>query len=148
MNDELEIANLVLLLVKASEKQTEQDLTFSYNQFIKSEEYEKCELINEVIKSQKFSSEIKYSYSYQYLWYQKEKEEIKFLLKKLSELNEETQEVKNSTTGCLKELNSLENDEKEFWDSLRDIQEITECLMNLRKEISIIDEKFKTNELL
>lgn len=108
MTRELEISNFILSL---SERMAlnEKDLVFAYEQFIESEEYEKCSVIN----SRKTDNN-KDEYIGLYLKIQDEKKTINKLIEDLNELFEDsnTYSVKLIANNMLLSLNDSEN---RFW---------------------------------
>jgi len=122
MKKYLKISNFILRL---SEHKliNEQDLVHSYNIFIENEEYEKCSIINELIKIKKFDNKST-SFFNLYTKIKDGKEKFRIILENLNELkeiNEENLDLVNRNEKLLKDIGEEEN---LFWKILEEWEKL------------------------
>lgn len=112
--NKLKISNFIFsLLYKDVPIVNEDDLLFSLNTFIESENYEKCSVINKILKSKKFTNDL-ISYSNLYITIQKGKKNITGLLDAFNDLPSDDRIEKNKLK-CKELLDDLDVSEKSFW---------------------------------
>jgi len=109
MTDELKIANYILNKKIVCEK----DLIFSYDCFIESEEYEKCGIINKLLKKKNFDNNM-YSYSNEYKLIQNGRKRMNILLEDCKEKN-----LNDLVLSCKNVLLEYDDIEKGFWELIK-----------------------------
>jgi len=112
----------------------ENDLTFAYNEFLESEDYEKCAIINKLIKTEKFDN-TKESFINLYLKIFNQKKNIKNHVKILKELQEENDlpadDILTSFENLLIDLDKSENN---FWHLIQILQQSPHLITILQKK--------------